>query len=72
MNKKNLARLAVLAIACLLVCAPRIYNAARKAEGLGMPNDPPMPQASSAPVGPIGLFESHADIGSVLHPGSVE
>ena len=72
MNKENLASLAVLAIACLLVCAPRIYNAGRKAEGLGMLNHPTMPQASNAPMGPIGLFESHADIGSVLHPGSVE
>ncbi len=72
MNKENLASLAVLAMACLLVCAPRIYNAARKAEGLGMPNHPAMHQASNAPMGPIGLFESHADIGSVLHPGSVE
>jgi hypothetical protein len=31
-----------------------------------LPDDPPAPRESSA----VGIFESHADVGTVLHPGS--
>jgi len=71
-NKKNLASFVVLAIVYLLVCAPRVYDRARTAEGIGVPSDPTIPRASNASMGSIGLFENHADIGSVLHPGAVE
>src|SRR5713101_6936702 len=58
MHRKKIASLTALAFALLLVFAAK--NAARG-------------QQSAAPTAaPAGLFESHGDIGTVLHAGSVE
>ncbi len=58
MHRKKIASLTALAFALLLVFAAK--NAARG-------------QQTAAPTAaPAGLFESHGDIGTVLHAGSVE
>jgi hypothetical protein len=57
-HRKKIAWLTALAFALLLVFAAR--NTARG-------------QQSAAPTtAPVGIFESHGDVGTVLHPGSVE
>jgi TolB protein len=57
-HRKKIASLTALAFALLLVFATR--NAARG-------------QQSAAPTAaPVDIFESHGDVGTVLHPGSVE
>src|SRR5216683_6404461 len=57
-HRKKIASLTALAFALLLVFAA--WNTA-----LG--------QQSGAPAAaPVGIFESHGDVGTVLHPGSVE
>ncbi len=57
-HRKKIASLTALAFALLLVFAAR--NAARGQ------------QAAVPTAAPVGLFESHGDIGTVLHAGSVE
>src|SRR5260370_5930213 len=48
------------AMTCVLVLALAAEDSARA-------------QRSGAPAaGPVGIFESHGDVGVVLHPGSVE
>src|SRR4029077_15086674 len=57
-RRKKIPSLAALAIALLLLFAVR--NAARG-------------QQSTAPTAAaVGIFESYGDVGTVLHPGSVE
>src|SRR5712691_4710023 len=57
-HRKKIASLTALAFALLLVFAAR--NAARGQ------------QSAALTAAPAGLFESHGDIGTVLHAGSVE
>lgn len=57
MSNKHIRQFAVLACGLLLVCSAPTGS-------LG--------QRAATPAGPVGLFDSHADVGTVLHPGSVE
>lgn len=75
MKRKSLAHLVLLSIASLLICAPQRHDAAPRAAGPRGRKGAVAKEGSTAlndSVGPLGLFESHADIGTVLHPGSVE
>jgi TolB protein len=58
MNSRSIVQYSVLACTLALVCAEEKGVRAQ--------------QSGAAPVAPIGIFESHADVGKVLHPGSVE
>jgi len=72
---KTRARLALLTLASLVVGAPQIHHAAPRAASPRGRNDPASVQGAAGPVGsggPLGLFDSHADVGAVLHPGAVE
>jgi hypothetical protein len=75
-NEENIhAPLAFAAIASVVVGAPQIHDAAPGAASPGGRNGPARagPTGSiSHPAGLLGLFESHTDVGTVLHPGSVE
>ncbi len=57
MHEKNFAWLRTLTLAA--VCVFAAGSGARA-------------QQSSATAAPVGIFESHGDVGAVLHPGSVE
>ena len=57
MSNKHTGRFAVLACGLSVVCSA-------PPRSLG--------QGAAAPAGPVGLFEGHGDVGTVLHPGSVE
>jgi len=75
MRKNIRALLVFAAIASLLVGAPQIHDAAPRAATPGGRNGPARAGPARSighPVGPLGLFESHTDVGTVLHPGSVE
>jgi hypothetical protein len=61
-----------LTIASLLICAPQIQDAAPTVASPSGRNAPVAAQGSAGAAGSLGLFESHADVGAVLHPGSVQ
>ena len=56
MNSKRVASLSALVCILPLVAVARMKSGAQ----------------DSAASGPVGIFESHQDLGAVLHPGAVE
>ena len=72
MRRESHTRLALLTIACLLVCAPQVHEAAPRAASSGARNAPVVAQGPAGAAASLGLFESHTDVGAVLHLGSVE